>query len=263
MFNVVLFHIDDYDETYPYYKSLYQKCYESVLREFKNDNIIVFHNYNECFNKYPKLKKIIDTRFSNFFYDNEQATQLKVDLLRLLLSIFLENYLYIDSDIYISSGFKKLLENKINNPENKNKVFFNIEKNTIAIFYIKKYFNELNKLLQFFADNTYQYDTIALAKSDFYQSNKVCDSSDTYNYYHYCCLHYLYQYICHDYYLEYDKVDNFNKIISKNKNIFCFFPENKFGVIYHDKNNVFYYGINDDITLDDILGCFNIRHIKG
>ena len=86
MFNIVLFHIGVYDETRPGYKLLYKKFYDSVLREFKDDNIIVIHDYNECFEKFPKIKYFIDKYFSEFYYTSND--QLKCDLLRMLLCIF-------------------------------------------------------------------------------------------------------------------------------------------------------------------------------
>lgn len=265
VFNIVLFHIGVYDETQSGYKLLYKKFYDSVLREFKDDNIIVIHNYNECFEKFPKIKYFIDKYFSEFY--NTSNDQLKCDLLRMLLCIFLKDYLYIDSDIYILQGFREILLETINKTENKNKLFFNIEKDTIAIFYSKRYFKKFNVYLKLFALNNYKYDAKALKDSNFYSLNEVyCDGDNGYKVcdkkLHYGCMLYMTHCMTHDHYIEYIGEDHFNDIAANNRRVLCHIPQQKICVLSSDINTTYVYFIQNDVELEDILDTFNIKHEK-
>ncbi len=141
-----------YDERQPDYAekySLYKKCYDSVLKEFKNDNILVFHSIDEIFEKYPQMKKIIDNNkdfleFQEKFLKSYFAAYL--DLIRLLFTYFLNDYLYLDSDIYVLPTFKKELVNRIKN----NKVFYFYEQSGISCFYSKRFTPSLQKLFKKF-----------------------------------------------------------------------------------------------------------------
>lgn len=121
--NVVLLHLNKFNETLPTFCSLYQKCYNSQLKEFKNDNLIVIHSFEELFEKFPLLHSLI-TENSNFNY---QFTNMSIfeqaDLIRFLLTSILDDYFYLDSDIYCCEGFREKLQNIIEKYSNKNLIF--------------------------------------------------------------------------------------------------------------------------------------------
>ena len=55
--NIVLFHAGKYDDCNWHKHSLFEKCYKSVEKEFKNDNIIIYHSVEQVFYDYPSIKE--------------------------------------------------------------------------------------------------------------------------------------------------------------------------------------------------------------
>ena len=164
--NVVLFHIGDCDERQLDYAEkfpLYKKCYDSVLREFKDDNIIVFHSVEEVFEKFPLIKKIIEnnTSFLEFkeTFFSSKLLYIYLDLIRTLLTFFLKDFLYLDSDIYVSNNLKNEIVSFITSE--KNLYFY---KDSMSIFYSKQYTSSIQCLLKRFNKN-YSWDIQEIKES--------------------------------------------------------------------------------------------------
>lgn len=160
--NICLFHFGRYDDRQAYFQTnypLYYKCYESVKREFKDDNIMVFYSYEDVYEKFPSLKE--DLNKYTEFLEAKSSDLYRLDLVRCLLTKYLDDMLYIDSDIYLDSSFKKnLLENIEHSWSN---LFF--EYDTFAIFYSRKPSSLIDVLLKRFTKNyTYDRDEIRLSK---------------------------------------------------------------------------------------------------
>lgn len=118
--NIVCFHIGHpYDETldsyYDFPSSLYRKCFESLKKEFKDDNILVFHSFEEVFQKYPMLQEEYYTyNFLKINHVQNEGPYFKSDLVRSLLTKYLENMVYVDSDIEILPGTRDTILKKYN-----------------------------------------------------------------------------------------------------------------------------------------------------
>ena len=118
--NIVCFHIGyPYDETldnyYDFPSSLYRKCFESLKKEFKDDNILVFHSFEEIFQKFPTLQEEYYTYdFLKISHVQNGGPYFKADLVRALLTKYLENMVYIDSDIEIWPGMRDAILKKYN-----------------------------------------------------------------------------------------------------------------------------------------------------
>ena len=172
IFNVILLHIgetfDDRKESFKEEHPVLFKCFESVKKEFKDGNIIVFYSYEEIFEKFPNLKNIIDKKYSKFFYDKNIQENYKTDLIRILLTQYYENMLYLDADVYIDKGFKaKLL--KIVKKEKA--IFFVIYKG-LCSFYSRKYFEKINVFLKLF-EGDYKGDENGMQRCNFKDLEEV------------------------------------------------------------------------------------------
>ncbi len=165
--NVVLFHIGIYDERQPDYIEkypLFKKCYDSVLREFSNDNIIIFHNIEEVFKKYAALKSIIYSNYIKFWKNNTLTIQL--DLVRYLLTFFIKDMVYIDSDIYVYDGFKKSLLFE------KDKLFY-FNGGTTSLFYSKGPSPSIGCFLNSFKKESYYNDWFEIQMCDFSKAKDI------------------------------------------------------------------------------------------
>ena len=118
--NIVCFHIGyPYDETldnyYDFPSSLYRKCFESLKKEFKDDNILVFHSFEEIFQKFPMLQEEYYTYdFLKINHVQNGGPYFKANLVRALLTKYLENMVYVDSDIEIIHGTRDAILKKYN-----------------------------------------------------------------------------------------------------------------------------------------------------
>lgn len=88
--------------------TLYKHCHDSVLKEFPDDNIIIFHSFEEIERKY----NIPHFEGKNLCFSS--------DYYRIQLAKYIDNYLYLDQDIMIFPGFRNEL---IRLAENNNSIF--------------------------------------------------------------------------------------------------------------------------------------------
>lgn len=88
--------------------TLYKHCHDSVLKEFPDDNIIIFRSFEEIEQKYgiPHFEHSY-IRFISDYY-------------RIQLTKYIDNYLYLDHDIMPLPGFRNEL---IRIAENNNSAF--------------------------------------------------------------------------------------------------------------------------------------------
>ena len=179
VFNVVLFHIGDgFNETLESYNEnkniIYKKCYDSVKTEFKNDNIMVFYSFEEVFNKFKRLRNLYNKyqTFLNLSRVKNAGCYYSLDLLRALLTLFISNMVYIDSDIEVCPGLRNYL------------LDFNRSNGTILISYLTTSFffskNPSKEYIKFidkaFNDNYYFNDVDSLKKFYIKNNEVVIDS---------------------------------------------------------------------------------------
>ena len=151
-FNIILFHIGLYDERKSDYLKIFSECFNSVLNEFYQDNIIIFHSFEEIFKQFPQIEDQIKTKYAEF-WETTTDFRYKTDLIRVLLTQIYENMIYIDADIYIFKGFRESLINQINLEVNKDKLLYILPIQNLSIFYCKHFFPELNLFLNTFTED--------------------------------------------------------------------------------------------------------------
>ena len=132
-FNIILFQFGTVSTKI----DLYKKCFDSVQKAFPKDNIHVFYSPEEVYEKYNIPKK--DTPHLLF----------ETDYLRLYLSKFFKNLLWLDSDIDLGpcKGFRNLILSIIKS--NKDKDFISFA-NSIGCFYSRKENTIINSILENF-----------------------------------------------------------------------------------------------------------------
>ena len=149
-FNVILLHIGICDERKFHYPELYSKCFESIKIEFKNDNIIIFHSFEEIFKQFPQIEDQIKTKYAEF-WETTTDFRYKTDLIRFLLISFYDNLLYLDADVFVYKNFRTDLIEQINK-EIDNKYLY-LTDDHANIFYCKHFFPELNLFLNTFTED--------------------------------------------------------------------------------------------------------------
>lgn len=160
--NVVLFHMGLYNEKNYSDLPLLKKCNDRIIHEFSGDTFYIFHSLKEIYatfegfqEEYEKYQKFLENAYFNLTVTN--------DLVRMLLSHYLNDYVYIDSDIYIHPGFKNYLLSKIK--DDTKLVMF--QYGSTSIMYCKERFNELDNFIdQIFNDDNYSYDCVMNNKYD-------------------------------------------------------------------------------------------------
>ena len=168
---IIIFHIgDDYKDDYNNKNILLKKCFKSIKREFKSHNIIVFHSFEEILEKFPLMRNDLkEKRFESFLAS--KSPQLKTDLYRILLTKYIDDMIYMDSDVYINRGQG---ENLINYLIEKSKYNNFIYHTMTCFFYSKKYTNSVEPFLDTF-DEKYTSDLDSLGQSKIYENSDVLD----------------------------------------------------------------------------------------
>lgn len=137
-FNIVIFQIGDFYNR----ATLYNNCIKSIREEFPNDNIMIFHSLEEIEEKYYIPH--------NEYYDKfvkQQDIMAILDYVRVYLTNYISDMIYIDSDIMVYSGFRNYLIKKIN--ENKKYVFIRFQLGT-SLFYCKEKSEKINDFIKYF-----------------------------------------------------------------------------------------------------------------
>lgn len=163
-FNIVLFHFKNVSLKI----DLYRKCYNSIKTAFPKDNIIVFNDINEVYAKYniPKIS-------TDFLFET--------DYVRLYLSKYIKNMLWIDSDIDLSpcNGFRNILLSIIKSNMDQDFISFS---NGISCFFSRKENAIINNIL----------DKFDFKSGDIIIRNKFLPITNVFNiekcYNHYFCL---------------------------------------------------------------------------
>lgn len=193
VFNVVSFYLNKnneaeeykylYDSFYEkdfskhYEDAFYDKCKKSIIKEFKNDNIYSFKSFTEVFQKYPLIKKLFfDKRFKSFL-DSKKDIRCMSDFIRMLFTFQFNNYVYLDSDLFLAKGFRDSLVQDIKTNPASN--FISYGYNDLGIFYCRRFFKNINIMLNTF-NNTYCGDGDAMDKG----FNKLPEYKNLYNKYH-------------------------------------------------------------------------------
>lgn len=250
--NIVLLHFGKYDERRPDYELIWNKCYESVKLEFKTDKIYVFHSLEEVFNEFPEIKpkffSYID--FLNTFGIDENKNYYFTDLIRLLLTNFLDDMLYIDADIYIKKGFRKICKNIIKNID----YFFNGQ--CFYIFYSKHKHSDINNFIDKIFTVNYKGDIVSLKNSNLQNTNnRYLEKS----FYHYSSSNSKVSFII------FIKKPLFKwqlYDIKFNNNLYFAIVTDK-GIVYHFSDNVHVvtYIDNSIINVNDYLNGSNLKFI--
>ena len=260
--NIVLFHIDDYNNK----NILLKKCFKSIKREFKGHHIIVFHSFEEILEKFPQMRNDLkEKRFESFLSSNKVLVYL-IDLYRILLTKYIDDMIYMDSDIYFSPGSGKKLIN----------YFKSINENLICcwstcLFYSKKYTDSIESLLNCFDENyTSDSDALKLSKideePDYINANLLEDNSIT----HFMSLDIIKNFkliktdIIFDININHINFDDFNDI--KLHETTCFYSQ-KFKkaivvVVTEDKQWPVFYDFNYEVSFDDFLNALNNKEIN-
>ena len=134
-FNIVLFNIGIQYK----FCNLYKRCLESIKKEFPEDNIIIFRSFEEIEKQYY----IPDC----YWKRNAFQKMFLTDYYRLCLSKYIDNMLYIDSDIFVYEGFRDEI---INNIQDKDFVMFG-PGHYLFFSKINKNNDDYNKLMDFYA----------------------------------------------------------------------------------------------------------------
>lgn len=131
-FNIILFQFGTVSTKI----DLYKKCFDSIKKAFPKDNIYIFYNPEEIYEKYNIPKKDTQLLF-------------ETDYLRLYLSKYFKNLLWFDSDIDLGpcKGFRNLIVSIIKS--NKNKDFISFA-NSIGCFFSRKENKIVNTILEKF-----------------------------------------------------------------------------------------------------------------
>lgn len=256
LFNIIMFQIGE-----EYQRGLYKKCCESVLREFPNDNIIIFHSFEEVFERYPALKEeyfsyhaFLERINKDIFYSS--------DLIRLLLTKYIDNMIYLDSDIYLhrNSNFREELIK--NMPEKF--VFTNLAPG-YNFFYSKHESKKLKEWMsRAFAGDIYYSDDIATNYyPGFYNDEVVFYNQDKKpKFTHFNGLVPLKKGIVKNFYILKDcsSLEKLNELAYDETAIFY---DNK---LYHNNTNWAIQNTFDfnktlpDISINDILALMNYRY---
>lgn len=253
--NIVLFHAGKYDDCNWHKHCLFEKCYKSVEREFKNDNIIIYHSVEQVFYDYPSIKE--DCNNFNFFSHLPENDPIKFDVLRIYLTKYITNMLYLDSDIVVYNGFREDII-KYNN-ENTQDIFIPkcLDFYGLYILFSKKYNKDfINHFYQLFINDEYKNDLQGLMHNDFYKSNFIkWMPFDTLRYDHYHSLETIRHDLKHIFLVdEFCRDDAEYKLLPDDdlaiflKGDFCTYA-NRFG--FDD-----FYFFKEGITVTDILQEF-------
>lgn len=144
-----------YNESYHDDLPLFKKCYDRIVDEFKGDKIYIFHSLKEIYDTFPEFEEKYK-RYNKFLESANYSPLICNDIIRLLLSHFIDDYVYIDSDIYIHKGFKNYLLERIK--DDTKLVMFNY--GSTSICYCKERFPELDEFMdKIFNDVNYTYDS--------------------------------------------------------------------------------------------------------
>lgn len=249
--NIVLLHFGKYDERQPDYELIWNKCYDSVKLEFKDDKIYVFHSLEEVFKEFPDIKSkfFSYTNFLDTFGIDENKNYYFTDLIRLLLTNVLDDMLYIDADIYIKKGFKKICKNIIKNID----YFF--QGQCFYIFYSKHKHSDINNFIDKIFTVNYKGDFASLKKSNLQNTNIRLDKS----FYHYYCSNSKVSFII------FIKKPFFKWQLYEIKfnNNLCFAIVTNKGIVYHllDNFNGAIYVDNSIINVNDYLNGSNLKFI--
>ncbi|MBR6612007.1 MAG: hypothetical protein IKK93_07205 [Campylobacter sp.] len=254
-FNVVIFHIGD-----SFKLDIYKKCLDSIRREFKDDNIIIFSSLDEIFEKYPGLKEEFYS-YDKFFELIDNNLYYSLDLMRLLLAKRIPNMMYIDSDIYLpkNSNLKQVILKNI--PEKCTFLSLDIGHH---FFYCKKFPPSLGEWIdKAFAGGLYYSDDMAVDRYDgFYtESTQMLDKKIVPPFIHFKGLVHIKNGLLKKIFIinECDSIEDLNKIAYDDT-----------AILY---NNIFYhnytgwvhqplYNLNlseSEISLDDILNVMPIK----
>ena len=257
-FNVVLFHEGKYDERnmdYLLKYPLYKKCYDSVLSEFKEDNVKVYHSYDDIFIDYPEIKREINEKYLDFF--NSRNALINFDLIRTLLIKYVNNLLYIDSDIYIKPGFKAAL---LDNISHSTKLAL-IQFESMGMFFSKSFSENFNLLLERF-NNNYTWDIPEIKLSGILNTEDIGSiSSDLQKYFsHYGALGIVQQHDAKFYKLaeHYSLNMKYEEVYTSSYNVVYF--ENDKIILFINNNDGFvnFYTVDDYITINDFLTTVGI-----
>lgn len=264
VFNVILFHIGDgFDETLDSYNEnkniIYKKCYNSVKAEFKDDNITIFHSFEEVFNKFKRLRNLYNKyqTFLNLSIVKNAGCYYSLDLLRALLTLFIPNMVYIDSDIEVCPGLRNyLLE------FNKSKNIMLISYYTTSFFFSKNPCKEYIKFIDKAFNDDYYFNDVDSLKKFYIKNDEVIIDPLINGYLHHFNSIVEFQKITDIYLIKKDKIltDDYLKSLNIKDNILLAFS-NK---IY---NNGYVHYINSPgkITLEDLyiyIGEYNKFKIK-
>lgn len=264
--NIVCFHIGHpYDETldgyYDFPSNLYRKCFESLKKEFKDDNILIFYSFEEIFEKFPTLQEeYYKYNFLKLNHVQNGGPYYKADLIRALLTKYLENMVYIDSDIEILPGTRDAILKKYD----ENGIMY-IPYDTTCFFLSKHKSESYMKFIsEAFNASDYMNDTDAIKKHLKYD-DEIKRWNDL-GLRHYYALRNVSAEV--NDFLVIKEHSNYSvqlirkNIIKNNKNI---------AIIYTNKNNVktlctyygeYYFGDGGLVNIQDIIDYMNYyRHI--
>lgn len=151
---IVLIHFGIYSEENWKYFPLFKKCYNRLQDEFKEDTILVFNSLEEIYKKFPGFQEEFE-EYQDFLISKDYSPMLVSDLIRLLLSHYLENYLYLDSDIYFYKGFRNYL---MSNIKDTTKMVV-LNNNSTAVCFCRKRFEYLDKFIDRTFNENYTFDS--------------------------------------------------------------------------------------------------------
>lgn len=250
--NIVLLHFGKYDERQNGYKAIWSKCYDSVKLEFKDDKIYVFHSLEEVFKEFPDIKSkfFSYTNFLDTFGIDENKNYYFTDLIRLLLTNVLDDMLYIDADIYIKKGFKKICKNIIKNID----YFFNGE--CFYLFYSKHKHPDINNFINKVFIANYKGDMYAIKNSNLQNANI---QSLEKSFYHYAGSNSNVSFIVFikEPIFKWQLYD-----IKFNKNLSCAIITNN-GIVYHFSNDdhLVVYINKSIVSIDEYLDGSKLKFI--
>lgn len=250
--NVILFHMDKYNEENYKYFPIYKKCFDRVYDEFKDDKIYIFHSLDEVYSSFPGIEEELKD-YQDFLFKDEYG-MLVTDLLRLLISHYLDDYIYLDSDIYVYKGFKNILKSLIDEKVN----YLCLDTYSSAIFYSKKRTIFLDKFIdRTFLDREYSYDSDMNLKLKLNEIPSLKNTIEHQYFIHFHSLNFIRHYIDTIIYLkkeedinlrrEYEYTHPHELLVSKK----C--------VSFRDDNGFYkeYYFKDSGITYEDLIASCN------
>lgn len=250
--NVILFHIDKYHEKNYEYFPIYKKCFERLYDEFKDDKIYIFHSLDEVYSSFPGIEEELKD-YQDFLLKDKYG-MLVTDLLRLLISHYLEDYIYLDSDIYVYKGFKNILKSLITEKVN----YLCLDTYSSAIFYSKKRTVFLDKFIdRTFLDRDYSYDVEMNLKLKFNEVPSLFNMISHQYFIHFHSLDFIRFHIDNIVYLK--KEENISLI---RKYVFMrphILVASKKYAAFKDDNGFYkeYYFKDSGITYEDLIASCN------